>query len=398
MNKLPQKKNIDSALKRVCNHPKFSKSQRNVALLRYLVEKAIQGSDVKEQVIGIELFDENYVQDQNSGFVRIYIYNLRKRLKEYYLADGANEPLRFEIKKGQYNLTFTTPLAPSAAEVPAPVSNSEHLHFSVSKRVLYGLGIALFVLLSVGIYASLPKTQYCWSAFMAKDANNICVMADQMIFHQKQASGIYPIIIKDINSESDFIKYLDQHNTDSVRLADYTLFSKMAPYSIQRLTQWFSQQGSSFSLRLETKFEIDELRNSNVIFIGQSKTMNTSRAIFLKNSKCFKKNPLSHGYIVKGKSKELRYRSSRKDNIRTEYAMVSYFELETGQKALYFVSNNDIGTMATVNNFTNPVWLQKFYEQLPAPTSYFNALFKVSGTRRTETASELVELEVVEAQ
>ena len=75
--------------------------------------------------------------------------------------------------------------------------------------------------------------------------------------------------------------------------------------------------------------------------------------------------------------------------------MVSYNPLSNGKNALYFVSNNDIGVMATVRNFTDEKWLKEFAKQFPDESKHFNALFEVSGLQRTDVSCKLVELEVL---
>lgn len=75
--------------------------------------------------------------------------------------------------------------------------------------------------------------------------------------------------------------------------------------------------------------------------------------------------------------------------------MVSFYPLSNGKNALYFLLNNDIGVMATVQKFTNKKYLYEFSSQLPKGAKHFNALFKVSEMQRTDISCKLVELEVL---
>ena len=55
--------------------------------------------------------------------------------------------------------------------------------------------------------------------------------------------------------------------------------------------------------------------------------------------------------------------------------MVSFTSLSPGKKFIYFVSNNDIGVMATLKEFTDKDWLKEFYKNSGSKVNHFNALF-----------------------
>lgn len=388
----PDNQLIEKYLKKICEDRSFEKSPRNVRLLKFLVEKAITAEDVNEYIVGLELFEQNYNPEGNDSKVRVYMYNLRKKLEEYYKQSGIEDELKFVLKKGQYNLEFDY----QNEQTPTPVKNDRRKSVkNWSKGAVAAVAVVAVLLAAHWFSKNADNDLYCWQAFFDKNADNICVMADQtMVYHYIDGKKV-PRILFGVNNENDFIRYIKENPNDTIQLADYTLFSKMAPFSVQRLTQWFASNKSNFSLRLETRFQTDELRENNILYIGQYKTMDTSNALFLKNSKKFGASSNLNGFILNKNGKEKRFLAHSENNVRTEYAMVSFMKLESGRVALYFVSNNDIGVMATVNNFTKKEWLEDFYKNLPADSEYFNALFEVSGLGRTEIECELVELEAM---
>lgn len=391
MDTKPEIELIEKYLKKICEDRSFEKSPRNVRLLRFLVEKAHKKEDVNEYVVGLELFEQNYNPESNDSKVRVYMFNLRKKLEEYYKSSGIDDELKFTLTKGQYNLQFdgNTPAISSGK------ANKQKNGQIWIKRIAIATVVVAVLFVAYLHTTTSDNEKYCWKPFFEKNADNICIMADQiMIYHYINEEKI-PRIIFGINSESDFIDYIKKHTTDSLQLADYTLFSKMAPYSVKTLTEWFLRHKSKFSLRLETHFQTDELRDNNILYIGQFKTMNTSKALFLKNSKKFSVAQRMGGFMVTKDGEQTKYVAHSENNVRTEYAMVSFMKLESGKNALFFVSNNDIGVMATVNNFTKKEWLEQFYKNLPANTEYFNALFEVSGLGRTEIDCKLIEYEVM---
>lgn len=160
------------------------------------------------------------------------------------------------------------------------------------------------------------------------------------------------------------------------------------------LSRWFYENNQGFSSLPESEFRYEDSQRGNIIYVGQYKTMGVSKELFLRNSKVFKANYKYFEYTEEGLTKQ--YKAKFKAGLRSEYAMVSYMPLPNGKKALYFVSNHDIGTMASLNNFIDLEYLEQFYKKMPSSKAYFNALFKVEGVDRSNISCELVALEIVE--
>src|SRR5450432_532958 len=97
------------ALERVLSSACFARSQRVSKLLRFLVEKQLEGreSHLKESVIGVEVFSRR--PDYNpklDSTVRSEAVRLRERLDKYYATEGRQDPLRIELPKGGYVPVF----------------------------------------------------------------------------------------------------------------------------------------------------------------------------------------------------------------------------------------------------------------------------------------------------
>lgn len=380
---------IREYLQGICSDETFAKSKRYTHLLTFLVEQAIAGKMLKEHIIGMELFEQNYNEDKNDGIVRVYMYNLRKKLKTYYTGAGINDEIVFALEKGSYNLKFNLNTNTTEQVIDAKPINR------TTKKIAISLVIAFVIVAMVCFYFAFSKPDnYCWDAFFDKDATNTCILADQVILNKKGGDSGDVLILSEVNSSSDFIAYTEKNNVDTLELADYTFFTKAIPYSLHNLSRWFCIHSQDFSPIPESEFRYEETKRSNIIYLGQYKTMSVSKEVFLRNSKVFKANYNNFEYLKDGKITQ--YKASFEKSLRAEYAMVSYMSLSNGNKALYFVSNNDIGTMATINKFTDPEFLEQFYKEIPSSEAYFNALFKVEGIGRADVSCELVALEVIE--
>lgn len=388
--------NINEYLKKICTSSEFIKSPRYTQLLVFLTEQALKNVHVKEQTIGVDLFKKNYNPIKDDGKVRVYMFNLRKKLRTYYSEIGKEDTIVFVLKKGSYDIEFTD----KKTTLKQSNNTKNRASTTLLKRNLYKPLSILLALVFIIVFTAFnyhffnKKEVYCWEPFIVNNATNTVVLADQVIMHKpKEPNGrLYTSF--EVNSSSDFISFNKKHQADSLALSNYTFFTKAIPYSLIDLTQFFTKNSATLTPQNESELKYDAVKRGNIIYLGQPKTMSLSKEIFLKNSTIFDCNP---NYFSSSKNGNLTiYKPKYDESIRMEYAMVSYFQLNSGHKALYFASNHDIGVMATVAHFTNLELLEEFYKKLPSKDSYFNALFKVEGLNRLDVNCELVELEIIE--
>jgi len=98
-------------LQTVLQSPLFARSPTLAHLLTYLCEKRFAGEteQIKEYSIALDVFGrpESFDQDTDS-IVRVQVNRLRKRLAEYYAAEGDGHSLRISIPVGHYVPRFET--------------------------------------------------------------------------------------------------------------------------------------------------------------------------------------------------------------------------------------------------------------------------------------------------
>src|SRR5215471_18729426 len=103
----------------------FRNSKRYAAVLRYVVERALEGNldRLKERTIGVDVF--GWFADYDTAYdhaVRSGMAEVRKRLAQYYQEDNS-APLRIEIQPGSYIPQFRQA---GADDAPAALE-TEHL-------------------------------------------------------------------------------------------------------------------------------------------------------------------------------------------------------------------------------------------------------------------------------
>ena len=100
----------------------FNRAPNLAQLLTYVCAKYFEGTaeQIKEYNIAVEALGRPADFDQKrDSIVRVEAHRLRKRLREYYEADGADHAIRIDIPSGQYAPRFLpsgTPLPSLSAE------------------------------------------------------------------------------------------------------------------------------------------------------------------------------------------------------------------------------------------------------------------------------------------
>ena len=94
---------------RILASPSFQTSQRYTNLLKFIVDRSLKGQskDLKERIIGIEVF--NRIPDYDTGIdptVRVAVNEVRKRLAQYYTKPEHERELRIDIPVGSYVAEF----------------------------------------------------------------------------------------------------------------------------------------------------------------------------------------------------------------------------------------------------------------------------------------------------
>jgi hypothetical protein len=114
---------IEHQLAKLLESHHFCHSLRYPVLLKYLVEQTQigNGSQLKERLLGIEVFHREPDYDTNSDpVVRVTAAEVRKRIAQYYQEPQHSGEIRIEIPTGSYLPRFSRPPAMFAGISTAP--------------------------------------------------------------------------------------------------------------------------------------------------------------------------------------------------------------------------------------------------------------------------------------
>ncbi len=139
---------VRAELERVLSSAAFAGSNRLQLFLRHVTEQALAGQAerLKGYSIGLEVFGKDPSFDaQADSLVRVEAGRLRKKLEQYYLEEGADDPVEIRLPKGGYAPSFHPKNRPA---VPATGGRSVASRRRVAIAAL-ALGAALAVVVAV---------------------------------------------------------------------------------------------------------------------------------------------------------------------------------------------------------------------------------------------------------
>lgn len=93
----------------IVSSPPFRNSKRYPMLLRYIIERTLEGTadSLKERTVGVEVFQRTPDYDTNAdNIVRITAGEVRRRIAQYYHDPGHEHELRIDLPSGSYVAHF----------------------------------------------------------------------------------------------------------------------------------------------------------------------------------------------------------------------------------------------------------------------------------------------------
>src|ERR1017187_5579680 len=113
---LPTREAIEAQLARILNSETLSTSDRSKAFLAFVVRQSLlgKGAELKELVIGTELFGQSGFDPKRNSSVRSAANRLRAKLAAYYAAEGCDDDVVIMLPEGAYVPLFS--LSPSSIQ------------------------------------------------------------------------------------------------------------------------------------------------------------------------------------------------------------------------------------------------------------------------------------------
>ena len=266
-------------LHRVVESAAFRGSHRCTGFLEFVVTRALRGDaeSLKERTLAIELFGRNASADlTDDSIVRVGAREVRKRLAQYYVEQGVHDPIRISLPAGSYVPVFhegNSPNVAPAVAVPLPAVSGAVSSF---RRYRLGLLALAGVVIAVSSFAAWGWVRHAptdfdafWQPAFGQNQPIVIAMAHPLVYHpstranalteQRDGPGNLQFqrpVDLDLLRGSDFVPVYDQ----------YTGFGDAV--AALRLAVLFTQHSRPARLRLASKLEFNDLRDSTTILVG----------------------------------------------------------------------------------------------------------------------------------
>ena len=365
--------------RKIAQSNSFKNAPTSTALLLYLHDATSKGVNLKEGVIDMEFFGGKESLDKNNPRVRVNVYNLRKKLKHYYIDEGKNDGWKLHIDKGQYEIRFIKTDQSSLFLKKITWKNSAPY-------------LALLIAISALIITNLPpKKPTLWNSFLSDNKPTNLFIGDHFGISGNTVTG-HTGWTRDfeINNINEFYSFIDKNPDlkNALHPSSYSYTTNMGPIASQQFQKFYQNYHKNLSVLFSTQSSISEIKEGNAIYAGPTKNNNLFIYFFNQanpyvqisdNTLFIKNHPTIKDRIIELKSPE----------VDQEYAIVSKYPSAGDTQHFVFFSQHDIGVTATVEYFTNNDSIKKFTETYLKDKDNFTAIFKVKGQNRTNTDLKL---------
>jgi hypothetical protein len=265
---------IREQMERILESPLFKQSKRYPLVLRYLVDRALDGShqaSLKERTIGVEVLGHDPDYDTNSNpTVRVVAGEIRKRLIAYYQEPGHESEIRIELPHGAYTPEFT---APYQVEAPSAVRRRRQ------RNLLWAVGATLSAaLLCIGWRSFMPPRtaldQFWDPVLRGSPSVLLCVgerhpwgsspaLEDRLA--QQTVSPPNPSSTD--GSANDMRRFITTQSAISIRDV----------IALTGVTDYLQSKGIRHSIRVASSTSLQDLRQGPAILIGSYNNYWTTR-------------------------------------------------------------------------------------------------------------------------
>lgn len=371
-------------LRRVVESTAFRGSHRCTGFLEFVVTKALQGDaeSLKERTLAVELFGRKAAADlAEDSIVRVGAREVRKRLAQYYLEEGAGDHVRIELPSGSYAPVFheAGPRPPSPADAgvepavePRPAKG---LAAGRPRRLRLWLGVLAVAVAACAFvgwrWMGRPPSDFeiFWQPALSQSTPVIVAMAHPLVYHpstrakvltdQKDGPTDLPFqrpVERDLLTASDFVPVLDQ----------YTGFGDTV--AVVRLGVLFAQRSRAVRVRLASKLDFNDLRDSATILVGGFTNRWTTELTKSFRFR-FQYNEAGLPCIIDAKTGKNRWLLAKNDNGRSaeDYILIARVpNSESGRFIVILAGLTQYGTQEAGRILAEPDALVSVLKQLPS--------------------------------
>ena len=396
-------------LERILESNIFKESQIYKGLLQYLVESNLSENIPKEITIAIDIFGKDSTFNSNKdSTVRYHMHMLRKKLEEYYKDEGKSDKCRVVIPKGHYEIKF----------LPSKSKKFDKYHNIITslKRTEILLIILLLVinlLLAywiIHINQSKPALQRenfassddsIWSSFFNNGNPVSLVLGDDFLLDENCPDYERYRQVRDweIDSENDLSDFLHKYPDAKLWKSEFTLVPFGGTNNLMDILPIVLYYQSDVSLKMSSEITLEEIRNQNIIYMGEFKNLRILSQIIQKTPIRFQYKPDERLFIISENNDTLHtflrieapYEQQDKYNV--DYSLLIKMPGFSDENFMFIVGFGYSGRLERTKMLANPEMQVDFINEVKKINvnfpNYFIAVFEVKSIERTGFTNEL---------
>ena len=275
-----QHEEIFEHLERILSDPLFSNSRRYASVLRYIVERTLQGNEaqLKERIIGIEVFHRTPDYDTaNDHVVRSAMSEVRRRLAQYYREGGSESEVRIGLQPGSYvphfsrvtngselNIASAGTALSTQGEVLPLLTSPAKTRFRRRTMLLATVAlVAAVAVLLFGEYSNDPMQAFWAPVLAARGPVLLCMGTLRQGLESAGGSDTNksPVTLADFHSA----------DTQLVQISD--------TITVAELAQFLGQEKKACHMASQSEANFGDLQNGPTVLVGLMNNDWTERLI-----------------------------------------------------------------------------------------------------------------------
>jgi hypothetical protein len=394
-------------LEKVLQSKEFVESQMHQKLLEYLVKASLDGDIPKDSTIAYDVFDADPKDDNDvTTKVRVYVHNLRKKLASYYIYEGKEDEIRFEIPKGHYKVVFRDQYKPRKWK------KQSRLLYAVLAILAISMALNIFLLQSgqsgISLHIPVKHNNPVWQEYLTDDLPTLIVLGDYFLYVDMYLNDRNRYVRDfQINSLQDFETFMSSYPEykEYVFNTEHSLLGKLAPWCLYELTSVLAPFNSKIDLKLSSQFQWGDLKNHNVIFVGAFKTLGILGELVKDLHFTYQIHPNNLYYHPQDADTSYAYHALSSmpstNPYETDYAVIAKFPGPNNNVITIFTSTRDIGCLAAVDFLCLPQYLDPFIKnhiKKASRAKYFETILEVRGYERTVASIDLLHFNKIDSK
>ena len=280
-------------VQRVLWSREVARGERIHDFLAYVCNRALEDQDaqVHEQEIGHKVFGRpaDY-NPHDDNIVRVTAGNTRRKLEQYFIADGISEPVIIEIPKGKYTPVFRE-RDPSDLEQAASSLLHVQAEIRMYRRALALLGVCVLVLGVYAVWATAtllsvrrtfplsleanPALKTLWSQLLVPTGHMDIIVTDSSLDLIEKLKGHQIGLVDYLNPNQWMIDAKLESNPALNSFAQWTaregLTSMASVRTVYRIAQLTQEDQGRISILRPREFNMTQMKSDNVILLGSTR-------------------------------------------------------------------------------------------------------------------------------